>query len=67
MPEISEEFTKNDYVAMAAEKMEMPIKELAQYLWFNYNPSNIRIIYAGVAFSAVILLFIYDRYILKSK
>jgi hypothetical protein len=65
LPEISDEFTKNDFIAAAAEKMEMTSQELIQYLWVNYNPSNIWIIYAGVAVSAVVFLWIYDRFILE--
>ncbi len=64
MPEISEEVTKNNYIAMAAERMGMTVQELNDYLWVNYNPSNIWIIYSGVAVLAVILLWFYNRFIL---
>jgi hypothetical protein len=65
VPEISDTFSKNDFISDAAEKMGMTTQELIQYLWMNYNPSNIWIIYAGVAVSAVVFLWIYDRFILK--
>lgn len=64
LPEISAEVTKNDYIAMAAEKMGMSTRELTQFLWTNYHPANIWVIYAGVAVLAVIFLWIYDRFIL---
>lgn len=64
IPEISEEVTKNNYMAMAAERMGMTVQELNDYLWVNYNPSNIWIIYSGVAVLAVVLLWFYNRFIL---
>jgi len=67
LPQISEEFTKNDYLEMAATNMGMTTKELSNYLWTQYNPSNIWIVYAGVAVSAVIFLWLYDKFILKSS
>jgi len=65
IPEISDTFSKNDFISAAAEKMGMTTQELIQYLWVNYNPSNIWIIYSGVAVSAVVFLWIYDRFILE--
>lgn len=64
LPEISEEVSKNDYIAMAADKMGMSIQELLNFLWVNYNPSNIWIIYSGIAVLAVILLWLYNRFVL---
>jgi hypothetical protein len=37
---------------------------LDNFLWTNYHPSNIWYIYSGVAFSAVVLLWVYDRFII---
>ncbi|KAF0236080.1 MAG: major facilitator superfamily [Prolixibacteraceae bacterium] len=64
MPEISGEFSKNDYVQMASEKLGMDAGQLNQFLWNSYHPSNIWIVYAGVAVSAVVLLWLYDRYVI---
>lgn len=64
LPELSEGFTKNDFIAMAAEKMNMSVQELTDFLWIQYNPSNIWIVYSGVAVLAVVLLWLYDRFIL---
>jgi dipeptide/tripeptide permease len=64
VPEISDTFSKNDFIAAAAEKMNMTTTELSQFLWENYNPSDIWIVYAGVAVGAVVFLWIYDRFIL---
>jgi dipeptide/tripeptide permease len=67
IPDVSDTFTKNDYWNKAAELMGMNSTELTNYIWINYNPSKIWMLYAGIAVSAVIALFIYDKFILKSK
>ena len=41
IPEISGDFTKNDYVKMASEKLGMDSQELLNFLWQNYHPANI--------------------------
>jgi hypothetical protein len=64
LPKISAEFTKNDFITAAAEKMGMSTGELTNYLWASYNPSGIWMIYAGLAVTAVVFLWIYDRFIL---
>ena len=64
IPEISETFSKNDFFNEAATKMNLSGVELTNYLWQSYHPSNIWMIYSGVAVSAVVFLWIYDRFIL---
>jgi POT family proton-dependent oligopeptide transporter len=64
IPEISGDFTKNDYVNMASEKLGMEGNELIEFLWQNYHPSNIWIIYSGIAVSAVVFLWLYDRFVI---
>ena len=65
IPDISGDFTKNDYVNMASEKLGMNNEELIQFLWQNYHPANIWIIYSGIAVSAVVLLWLYNRFVIK--
>jgi hypothetical protein len=65
IPEISDTFSKNDFISAAAEKMNMTNGELSRFIWETYHPSNIWIVYAGVAVSAVVLLWIYNRFILE--
>ena len=64
IPEISETFSKNDFLNDAAAKMNMSQVELTNFLWQNYHPSNIWMIYSGVAVSAVVFLWLYDRFVL---
>ncbi|WP_303921556.1 MFS transporter [Draconibacterium sediminis] len=63
----SAEFTKNDFFAQAADKMNMTQVELTNYLWQSYNPSNIWMAFSGIAVSAVIFLWLYDRFVMGGK
>ncbi len=69
IPEISKEtgFTQNDYINSACNKLGMTRSQLTQYLWDNYNPSKIWIVFTIIGLIAVTGLFIYDKFILKSK
>ena len=66
LPEVSDSFSKNEYLKQAAEKMNLSVNELNQYLWTTYHPSNIWMVYTSVALLAVILIWLYDRVILKN-
>jgi dipeptide/tripeptide permease len=67
MPEISESVTKTDYFNEAARQMNFSQQELTDYLWTNYHPQSIWIIFSSIALSAVVLLFLYDRFIVPKK
>jgi len=67
IPEISDSFSKNDYFSRAAEMMEMSQMELTNFLWVNYQPSNIWMLFSGIGLSTVVLLFLYDRLLLSKK
>lgn len=67
IPAISEQFTQTQYMERAQELFGMNSQELTQYLWDNYNPSNIWILFSGVALTASILLLLYDKFILKGQ
>ncbi|MBN1820713.1 MAG: MFS transporter [Prolixibacteraceae bacterium] len=62
--EITDTFTKNDLLSEGAARLNMSQSELTNYLWQNYHPSNIWILYSGIAVSAVIFLWLYDRLII---
>lgn len=66
MPGISKNFTKNDYIATAAEKLEMTEQQLANMLWETYQPSQIWYIFAGIGIGTVLFLYLYDKFLLKS-
>jgi dipeptide/tripeptide permease len=67
VPEIGDSFTKTDYFNEAARQMNMNQQQLTDFLWNNYNPQSIWIIFSSLALSAVVLLFLYDRFILPKK
>ncbi|MGD9930676.1 MAG: MFS transporter [Mangrovibacterium sp.] len=65
LPEISDTFSKNDFFREAAAKMGMNEAQLTDFLWANYHPQNIWMLFSGIAVSAVVLLWLYNRFILK--
>jgi hypothetical protein len=67
IPEISDTFSKNDYFNRACELMHYDQAGLTTFLWDNYHPSNIWMLFSGIGFGTVILLFLYDRFLLKGK
>ena len=67
IPEISESFSRNDYLAAAAEGMGMDIAGLTQYLWLNYNPSRFGVILMGLGILTSGLLIIYDKIIFRYR
>lgn len=67
VPEIGEKFTKTDYFNEAGRQMNMNQEQLTQLLWANYHPQTIWILFSSIALSAVVLLFLYDRFILPKK
>jgi len=67
IPEISDSVTKTDYFNEAARQMNLNQQQLTDFLWKNYHPQSIWIIFSSVALSAVVLLFLYDRFILPKK
>jgi proton-dependent oligopeptide transporter, POT family len=67
IPEISDNFTKTDYFNEAARQMNLSQQQLTNFLWNSYHPQHIWIIFSSIALSAVVLLFLYDRFILLKK
>jgi len=67
VPEISDTVTKTDYFNEAARQMNLTQPQLTDFLWNNYHPQFIWIIFSSIALSAVVLLFLYDRFILPKK
>jgi hypothetical protein len=65
MPEISENFTKNDYFALASEKLAMGKWEITQMLWDTYNPNRIWWVIVGIGIVTILALVIYDNVVIK--
>ena len=62
---VSDMFTQTQYTERAQELFGMNSAELTQYLWNNYHPQKVWILFTALALLASLLLFLYDRYILK--
>jgi len=65
VPEVGDSFTKTDYFNEAARQMNFNQQQLTDFLWHNYHPQSVWIIFSSVALGSVVLLFLYDRFILK--
>ena len=65
MPEISKEFTKNDYFALASEKLNMTQNEMTQFIWDTYQPNKIWWVIVGIGIVTILALFIYDTVVIK--
>jgi len=67
VPEIGDNFTKTDYFNEAAKQMNFNQQQLTDFLWNGYHPQSVWIIFSSIALSAVVLLFLYDRFIVSKK
>ena len=67
MPEISKEFTKNDYFSLASEKLYMSQIQMTQLIWDNYQPNRIWYVIVGIGVVTIIALIIYDRMVIRPK
>lgn len=57
--------TFQQYFDQAAQAMHMKPNQLTNYLWKTYHPSNIWIVILAIGMAAALMLWVYDRFILK--
>lgn len=67
MPEISNEFTKNNYFAMASEKLGMTETEMTQMIWDTYSPNKIWYVIVGIGIVTILALFLYDMFVIRPR
>ncbi len=67
MPEITSEFTKNNYFALASEKLEMTQTQMTQLIWDTYNPNKIWYVIVAIGVVTILALTIYDRMVIRPK
>ncbi len=65
IPEISDKFTQNDYMHRAEQLMGMNSDQLRSYLWTNYHPEKIWILFSAIGVATIIGLVLYDKFVLK--
>jgi len=67
IPDISDSFTQTDYFNRAQELFGMDAQQLTGYLWNTYNPSRVWVLFTAIAIAASVLLYLYDRLILRGR
>lgn len=67
IPEINGNFSQDQYYEKAEKLLGMNQKELTQFLWETYDPTQVMYIFAGIGLVTAVLLLLYDKLILKSK
>ncbi len=67
MPEVGDSFSKNDYFAMASEKLNMSQVEMTQMVWDTYNPNKIWYVIVGIGVLTILALVIYDNLVIKPR
>ena len=58
-------FSKNEYFALAEQKLSMSHWEMVDMLWSTYNPNKIWYVIFGIGMFSVITLVIYDRLVIR--
>jgi hypothetical protein len=65
LPEITNEYTKNNFYTEASDKLQMSQEQMTSFLWDTYHPGNIWYIIAGIGMITVVGLLIYNYVIAK--
>ena len=60
-------FSKNDYFALAEQKLNLDHWEMVNMLWENYNPNKIWYVVFGIGIFSVITLTLYDYLIIRPR
>lgn len=64
---IPEGLSHNKYFAEAASHMNMSQRELTNYLWNIYHPSDIWIVIISIGMFSAICLWLYNRFLIKTS
>lgn len=58
-------FSKNEYFALAEQKLNMTHWEMTNMLWETYEPNKIWIVIFGIGIFSVVSLWLYDRLVIR--
>jgi len=58
-------FSKNEYFALAEQKLGMGHWEMTNMLWENYQPNKIWYVIVGIGLFSIISLSLYNRLVIK--
>jgi POT family proton-dependent oligopeptide transporter len=67
MPEITDTFSKNDYFAMASQKLGMTETQMTQMLWDTYEPNRIWWVIGLIGLVTVIAMIVYNQMVVKPR
>lgn len=67
MPEVTKEFSKNDYFSLASEKLGVTENEMTQLIWDTYQPNKIWYVIVAIGIVTILALIIYDRMVIRPK
>jgi hypothetical protein len=67
LPQLDENYTKNNFYTEAAEKLQMTQEQMTTHVWNNYHPGNIWFVIAGIGMLTIIGLVIYDQVIKRKE
>ncbi|MEA3505595.1 MAG: MFS transporter [Bacteroidota bacterium] len=67
IPEISDSFTKNDYVLEAANQMNMSQPELTDFLWQHHQPYQIWYVFTAIGIFTGFALLLYNRFLISKS
>jgi len=60
-------FSKNEFFALAEQKLGMGHWELTNMLWDNYNPNKLWYVIVGIGLVTILALSIYDKMVIKPR
>jgi MFS family permease len=63
LPEITTNYTKNNFYSDAADQLKMSQDEMTTFMWDHYHPGNIWYIIAGIGLLTILGLLVYNAVI----
>jgi dipeptide/tripeptide permease len=67
LPEISPDFTLNEFYSQAALAMKMDADTLTSHLWNTYQPHQIWMLFSGIGLLTFIALLLYDKLLMQKR
>lgn len=58
-------FSKNEYFALAEQKLSMSHWQLTDFLWDTYHPNKLWFVVVGIGLISIVSLLIYDKMVIK--
>ncbi len=63
LPDITKDYTKNNFYEEAASKLQMTQEQMTTFMWDTYHPGNIWYVIAGIGFLTIVGLLVYNTVI----